>query len=159
MSPELIKHKKNIIKALKDGASYKDAAAKAGVHIRTLQRWLEKGKQHSDDPNNEYAIFYIEAEKAMLIAKTVLIQKLMQDPWEVRHERTRPAPDGVGTVKSVKVRRSQSARVIQWIMEKRYPDEYGPQLIEGGKSDDDPPPPPTDAMKQAFPGGINNNDE
>lgn len=89
---------KTITDAVKIGATYESAAEYAGIARRTLDLWKEKGRAH---PGGLYGQFMHALEQANAQAKISLLGKIQEaDDW----------------------------RSKAWILERRFPAEFGATL-------------------------------
>jgi transposase len=92
-----------IVNALRAGAYTAEAAAHAGVSVRTFQRWRARGEQA--DAEERYRTFAERAAKAEAEAKVFAI--------------------GI-----VRTAMSQDWRAAAWLLEHRWPQEWGRRNVE-----------------------------
>ena len=123
--------KKVILRAVKNGTSQEGAAAKAGIHWTTLQHHIAQGKdQLKEDPTLEWAKFYLDYRKAELASEEKLLEMLMEVPKEVRIETIGKDAESGKIRKSTRTKKTRNPRTIQWLLERRMPDKYGPVLVK-----------------------------
>lgn len=128
-----------LVKGIKSGLTYNDAAQLAGIHKRTLERWRKKGELAKSGP---YCRFYRSIKKAEVEARMILLTRIndasagRQVVREKRVER-----NANGEVKRiVKITRTLPPvwQAAAWILERRYPDEFGRNAKPRVSESDDP---------------------
>lgn len=103
--------RQRILDAIRSGSSFADAAVFAGISRRTLNYWMQAGRQESAP--DEYRQFMVEVDEAMAAFKV----------------------DGVAQM--LRIGQDGDWRAINRLMEVRFPDEWGPpkQRLDVGNAD------------------------
>lgn len=103
------KTKKRLLEAIELGATYLDACGYAGIHDRTLRRWVETGERDLDaDPP-------IESEWAALVNDIRESEGKAVVKWMAKIEKA--ASEG-------------NWQAAAWKLERRYPERYGRRIFE-----------------------------
>src|SRR5262245_7020307 len=90
-----------ITKSIREGATYADAAKRAGIDPRTFQTWMAKGRDDLQaDRTSEFRHFYHAVETANLDIKATLVKRVLK-----------------GTIKD--------PRLGLKVLERRFPDDWG----------------------------------
>lgn len=105
--------RQKILDAIRSGSSFADAAVFAGISRRTLNYWMQAGRQ--EDAPEEYRAFMVEVDEAMMAFKVG------------------------GTAQMLRIGQDGDWRAINRLMEVRFPEEWGPrQRIDHGNADGQP---------------------
>jgi transposase len=160
LSPEM---QKLICQGIRIGLSYKDSAVNAGITEKTFYNWVERGEKAK---SGKYYLFLQELQEAKQKGQAILVNeltKLARGGMEVVEEDVVVMPDG----KEVPVKRKKKTtlpdkQAIQFILERRYPEEWGRQdrlelsgsvdtspTFETNLDDDDLDPPGDDDVLEA----------
>jgi hypothetical protein len=117
-----------IIKGVASGLAREDAARCGGVTIRTLQRWLARGRtgdplDKDDKPFVSLFAGVQAAEVKAIRANVATILKAAAGVDELTEKRTR-LPDGTHKIERTK-RRVVDWKAAAWWLEHLHPDNYG----------------------------------
>ena len=111
-----------ICKALEDGASWSAAAAAAGLHRATVQRWRERGEAAKQ---GRFCDFCDNATRALARGEARAARQLVAGFMEPSTETViDEAPDGSRKTRTV-TRPPDAALALKWL-ERRFPDRWSP---------------------------------
>ncbi len=122
-----------ICEALRNGGTWATAAAAAGVHIATLNRWRVKGEEAK---SGRYRALCDAATRASqeggAVAAAQVFASFTQTTTETREE---VLPDGA--LKRITITRPPDAGMALRFLERRFPSEWSPKRVlehvgEGG---------------------------
>ena len=130
------KRKRIICEAVKHGASYNAAAARAGLHEDTLRGWRKKGAKQESGP---YRRFVDELARAQLEGEALAAEQVFRSFCEPSVEtRTETLP--LGGVKVVTIERPPDPRIALAWLERRFGSRWNPahRIAVGGDPDASP---------------------
>ena len=114
-----------ICDALREGASWRAAAAVVGVHEATVHRWREVGAARR---SGKYREFCERTDRARAEGEAVAARQVFRAFTEPSIERrTETMPDGA--IKRIEVERPPDAMMALRFLERRCPDEWSPRHI------------------------------
>lgn len=93
-----------IVEQIRNGASMAAAARKAGINPRTARNWYAWGRDAHDE-TSEYHQFYMKVERAW-------------GDYEMVH------------ISNINDQSHRDWRASAWLLEKRFPEEYGKKQTE-----------------------------
>lgn len=128
-----------ICDALGKGASWREAAAAAGVAESTVYLWRDRGRKAR---SGKFSEFSERADRARAEGELTAVEAVFRSFTEPTIERrTETMPDG--TIKRIEVERPPDAMMALRFLERRCPDEWSPRHIleHGGALTAGPPPP------------------
>lgn len=99
MRQSLAMEQKEIVDWVANGNFYEVACMLAGVELETFYRWMEQGKKGSDEVSQA---FYLEVKRAEAKAEAERLQVVLETA-------------------------ETNWRAAQWLLEKRFPDKWGPR--------------------------------
>ena len=134
-----------------EGLSYKDSCKLAGIGTSTFHRWRERGENSRSGVYRELWEGLKGAEASFKQANIAIIRRAATEPTEttVKEIRKKMGIDKNGkpiVLEEVQhVREEKKPPTWQpaaWLLERRYPEEFGRRLEHSGKMDIAGMPPP-----------------
>lgn len=98
MGQSMAVEQKEIVDWVASGNFYEVACMLAGVELETFYRWMEQGKERRDEVSRA---FYLEVKRAEAKAEAERLQVVLEAA-------------------------ETNWRAAQWLLEKRFPDKWGP---------------------------------
>lgn len=132
--------------ALRAGAFLHDAAARIGYPVETLRGWRKvgqrtirevvQGKRRNDElteHERECAQLAARMERAESDAKLMLLGhlgRLAHGNVERVETKVKVGPNGVAETTTTTMRGGPDGRALTWLLERRWPDDYGRSRLE-----------------------------
>jgi hypothetical protein len=141
-----------IIERVRGGAARADAAASVGIARSTLQEWVRDGARLAarrlagdELTDDEHALADFSDREAEAVAEWKVEQELQLSLLSTARSRevVTEKRDSAGNLLERTTRTEgiePDARVIQWRLERRFPDQYGRQRLELSGPDGGPVP-------------------
>ena len=115
LTPEL---RADLCRQIEAGATQIDAAAYAGIHRATFQRWKAAGRKAR---SGQFRDFYDALKRAEAGFRMTHLQRIANSDPEVE-TRTRERDGKV--LETIKITRPPDWRRSAWLLERRYPEEF-----------------------------------
>ena len=130
-----------ICDAIKGGATNKDACAFANIHWDTFYKWLERGEK---EPDSIYGAFARGVEDARpdfkKIHRDVIIRAALETTTTIKTTE-KLMPDGETIVtETVTTESPPTWQPSAWLLERRFPEEYGRRTEISGELKGGPAP-------------------
>lgn len=131
--------KAKIISGIRVGMTFKDAALNAGVSEATYHNWMRQGREGK----KPYVEFYEACEKAIQEAKAYHLRMVNKHAeGGIENVKKTVERDSEGKiVKTIEVteKSAPNLKASLWILERRFPEEFGPrQRVDVGNKDENP---------------------
>ncbi|MFZ5573492.1 MAG: hypothetical protein ACOZF0_24075 [Thermodesulfobacteriota bacterium] len=114
------------MEAIEDGLTYKQAAQIVGVDETTFQRWKRKGKEAI---SGKYHQFYQAIKTANVKARYILLERIRQagEGKQIIETTSEVLDAGGKVIRRIVVRKEHPPawQALAWILERRFPDEFG----------------------------------
>jgi transposase len=116
---------KLLLNAIRMGLTFKDAATVAKITERTFFNWIEKGRNAKSGKYFQFlqSLERAKAEGQAAVAQTVI--KAAQGGLPIKETKTRQLPDGSIEVTVIEKVSAPNVTAAMFILERRYPDEWG----------------------------------
>ncbi len=132
--------KEDLLKLISIGFTYKEAIDSVGIDESTFYRWQKQGKVQK---KGQYFEFYKELKKANLMAKKVHlsnIHKQAQGGQDIQKIREKIIEGKLIEREILKEKTQPIWQASAWILERRYPNEFGRNRVEISFDDSKPLP-------------------
>lgn len=140
------------------GMSYKSAALQANVTSTTFHNWMDKGKKNV---SGIYVDFLIQMTKAIEDCKAFHLNNLhicaKGEEYTETTEKIDPKTNAVIERTTAKKRTKRDSSCSKWILERRFPDEFGARLELAGEMVTEVHIVPADEEETAFIDAMNSN--
>ena len=121
LTPEL---RADLCRQIEAGATQIDAAACAGIHRATFQRWKAAGRKAR---SGQFRDFYDALKRAEAGFRMTHLQRIANSDPEVE-TRTRERDGKV--LETIKITRPPDWRRSAWLLERRYPEEFSRRHVK-----------------------------
>ena len=116
-----------------DGCTNRDAALLSGIAESTLYQWLDVARDHESEGQTRtihvrLAHALIEAEAGFRNSQLEVIRRAALEPSVEIRERTLSD----GTTETTRIERPPSWQPAAWMLERKYPGEFGRRLEHSG---------------------------